>query len=196
MEKTVQELAEFLGGTVIGDGSAVISDIKGLAEAGKQDITFAVDPYTEYLPQVHAGAVMVEKEVPAGDNTLVIVENPRLAFSKLLVLFHPRQSVQSGVHPTAIVDESASVGANAAIMAYAVIGKNVKIGEDCIIYPYVFIGDNVSIGNGTTIFPGAVIHENCVLGERDVIRAHAVIGGDKPHVKLRKADSVYIPTSM
>ena len=124
MEKTVQELAEFLGGTVIGDGSAVISDIKGLAEAGKQDITFAVDPYTEYLPQVHAGAVMVEKEVPAGDNTLVIVENPRLAFSKLLVLFHPRQSVQSGVHPTAIVDESASVGANAAIMAYAVIGKN------------------------------------------------------------------------
>lgn len=178
MKKTVQELAEFLGGTVIGNGDAVIEDVKGLAEAGRQDITFAVDPYTEYLPQVHAGAVIVEKEVPAGDNTLVVVENPRLAFSQLLVLFHPRQSVASGIHPTAIVDDSAVIGENTAVMAYAVIGKHVKIGDNCTIYPSVFIGDNVTIGNDTTIYPGAVIHENCVLGQRDVIRAHAVIGGE------------------
>ena len=52
MKKTVQELAVLLGGTVIGKGDAVIEDVKGLAEAGLQDITFAVDPYTEYLPQV------------------------------------------------------------------------------------------------------------------------------------------------
>lgn len=178
MKKTVQELAEFLGGTVIGNGDAVIEDVKGLAEAGRQDITFAVDPYTEYLPQVHAGAIIVEKEVPAGDNTLVVVENPRLAFSQLLVLFHPRQSVASGIHPTAIIDDSAVIGENTAVMAYAVIGKHVKIGDNCTIYPSVFIGDNVTIGNDTTIYPGAVIHENCVLGQRDVIRAHAVIGGE------------------
>lgn len=178
MKKTVQELAEFLGGTVIGNGDAVIEDVKGLAEAGRQDITFAVDPYTQYLPQVHAGAVIVEKEVPAGDNTLVVVENPRLAFSQLLVLFHPRQSVASGIHPTAIIDDSAVIGENTAVMAYAVIGKHVKIGDNCTIYPSVFIGDNVTIGNDTTIYPGAVIHENCVLGQRDVIRAHAVIGGE------------------
>ncbi len=178
MKKTVQELAAFLGGTVIGNGDAVIEDVKGLAEAGRQDITFAVDPYTEYLPQVHAGAVIVEKEVPAGDNTLVVVENPRLAFSQLLVLFHPRQSVASGIHPTAIIDDSAVIGKDTAVMAYAVIGKNVKIGDHCTIYPSVFIGDNVTIGSDTTIYPGAVIHENCVLGQRDVIRAHAVIGGE------------------
>ena len=178
MKKTVQELAAFLGGMVIGNGDAVIEDVKGLAEAGRQDITFAVDPYTEYLPQVHAGAVIVEKEVPAGDNTLVVVENPRLAFSQLLVLFHPRQSVASGIHPTAIIDDSAVISKDTAVMAYAVIGKNVKIGDHCTIYPSVFIGDNVTIGSGTTIYPGAVIHENCVLGQRDVIRAHAVIGGE------------------
>lgn len=178
MKKTVQELAAFLGGMVIGNGDAVIEDVKGLAEAGRQDITFAVDPYTEYLPQVHAGAVIVEKKVPAGDNTLVVVENPRLAFSQLLVLFHPRQSVASGIHPTAIIDDSAVIGKDTAVMAYAVIGKNVKIGDHCTIYPSVFIGDNVTIGSGTTIYPGAVIHENCVLGQRDVIRAHAVIGGE------------------
>ncbi len=178
MKKTVQELAAFLGGIVIGNGDAVIEDVKGLAEAGRQDISFAVDPYTEYLPQVHAGAVIVEKEVPAGDNTLIVVENPRLAFSQLLVLFHPRQSVASGIHPTAIIDDSAVIGKDTAVMAYAVIGKHVKIGDNCTIYPSVFIGDNVTISSGTTIYPGAVIHENCVLGQRDVIRAHAVIGGE------------------
>lgn len=178
MKKTVQELAMILGGTVIGDGSRIIEDVKGLAEAGTTDITFAVHPYTEYLPKVHAGAVIVSEEVPAGDNTLIVVENPRLAFSQLLVLFHPRQSIAPGVHPTAIIDDSAVIGKHEAIMAYAVIGKNVTLGDNCTIYPYVYIGDNVKIGDGATIFPGAVIHENCVLGKNAVIRAHAVIGGE------------------
>ncbi len=178
MKKTVRELAEFLGGTVVGNGDIVIEEVRGLAEAGKNNITFAVDPYLEFLPQVHAGAVMVEKEVPCGDNTLVLVENPRLAFSKLLVLFHPRHTVAQGVHPTVVQGEAVEIGKNTAVMAYAVLGSHIRIGDDCTIYPHVFIGDNVVIGKGTVIYPGAVIHENTVLGENDVIRAHAVIGGE------------------
>ena len=178
MKKTVKELAQFLGGTVIGDENREISDVKGLAEAGSDDISFAVEPYTEYLPQVHAGAVITEKEYPAGNNTLVLVENPRLAFSKLLELFHPRQSVQKGIHSTAVVDESAKIGENTAVMAYAVIGKNVNIGAGSVVYPYVFIGDNVTIGVNAAIYPGAVIMENTVMGDNAVIRAHAVIGGE------------------
>ena len=178
MKKTVKELAQFLGGTVIGDENREISDVKGLAEAGSDDISFAVEPYTEYLPQVHAGAVITEKEYPAGNNTLVLVENPRLAFSKLLELFHPRQSVEQGIHSTAVVDESAKIGENTAVMAYAVIGKNVRIGAGSVVYPYVFIGDNVTIGANAAIYPGAVIMENTVMGDNAVIRAHAVIGGE------------------
>lgn len=178
MKKTVKELAQILGGTVVGDENREISDVKGLAEAGSDDISFAVEPYTEYLPQVHAGAVITEKEYPAGNNTLVLVENPRLAFSKLLELFHPRQSVEQGIHSTAVVDESAKIGENTAVMAYAVIGKNVNIGAGSVIYPYVFIGDNVTIGVNAAIYPGAVIMENTVMGDNAVIRAHAVIGGE------------------
>ena len=178
MKKTVKELAQILGGTVVGDENREISDVKGLAEAGSDDISFAVEPYTEYLPQVHAGAVITEKEYPAGNNTLVLVENPRLAFSKLLELFHPRQSVEQGIHSTAVVDESAKIGENTAVMAYSVIGKNVRIGAGSVVYPYVFIGDNVTIGANAAIYPGAVIMENTVMGDNAVIRAHAVIGGE------------------
>lgn len=193
MKKTVQELAALIDGTVIGDGTRSIEDVKGLAEAGMTDITFAVHPYTEYLPQVHAGAVIVETEVPAGDNTLIVTENPRLAFSQLLVLFHPRQSIEAGIHSTAIVDDSAVIGNGTAVMAYSVIGKNVTIGEDCTIYPYVFIGDNVTIGKGTSVFPGAVIHENTVVGERNVIRAHAVLGGEGFGFATKDGKHTHIP---
>lgn len=193
VNKTVQELAVLLGGTVIGNGDAVIGDVKSLEEAGQNDITFAVDPYTEYLPQVHAGAVIVDKEVPAGDNTLVIVENPRLAFSQLLVLFHPRQSITPGIHPTAIVDESAVIGEDVSIMPYAVIGKNVEIGNGSVIYPYVFLGDHVKIGEGSVLYPGAVIHEHCVLGKNAVIRAHAVIGGEGFGFATEKGKHTRIP---
>jgi len=178
VKKTVQDLAEIIGGTVIGDGTRIVEDICSLDTAGRQHITFAVDPYTEFLPQVHAGAVMVEKEVPCGDNTLVIVDNPRLAFSQLLLLFHPRQSITAGIHATVQYDDTVVFGTNVTVMAYVVIGKNVHIGDNCVIYPYTFIGDNVTIGDDSAIFPGAVIHENCVLGKRCVIRAHAVLGGE------------------
>ena len=178
MKKTVNELAEFLGGAVIGDGNRTITDVRGLAEAGADDISFAVEPYTEYLPQVHAGAVIVEKEYPAGKNTLIIVENPRFSFSRLLELFHPRQSIDRSIHATAVVDESARLGEDVAVMAYAVIGKHVRIGSRSVIYPHVFIGDNVTVGENAAIYPGAVIMENTVIGRNAVIRAHAVIGGE------------------
>ena len=170
MNKTVQELAALLGGTVIGNGEAVIGDVKSLEEAGKDDITFAVDPYTEYLPKVHAGAVIVDKEVPAGDNTLVIAENPRLAFSQLLVLFHPRQSITPGIHPTAIVDETAVIGDDVSIMPYAVIGgegfgfatekgKHTRIPQ----IGNVILGDDVEIGACTCL-------DNATLGATQVGR--------------------------
>lgn len=179
IRKTVRELADLVGGRVIGDDTRVIHDVCGLETAGKEHITFAVAPYTDYLPQVHAGAVVVDKEIEArGDNTLLVVDNPRAIFAKLLLIFHPRHEVQEGVHETAVLGEGVVLGKNVSIMPYAVIGNHVEIGDGSVIYPYVFIGDNAKIGEEATLFPGAVVHENCVIGKRFVARAHAVIGGE------------------
>ena len=49
MEKSVQELAEFLHGTVEHDNSALkITGVNGLVEAGPKDISFAVPPHVEH----------------------------------------------------------------------------------------------------------------------------------------------------
>lgn len=178
MSKTVEELATWLQGTVIGDKTRKIDDVRGLAEAGKSHITFAVEPYLEKIPLVHAGAVIVETPVEAGDNTLIVVDNPRIAFSKLLELFHPHHIEQEEIHPTAVIGKNVFLGKHAAIMAYVVIGNNVSIGDHAVIYPHTCIGNNVIIGSDSVIYPGVVIHENCELGDRVVLQAHAIIGGE------------------
>jgi UDP-3-O-[3-hydroxymyristoyl] glucosamine N-acyltransferase len=178
LNKTVEELAAWLQGTVVGDKTRTIDDVRGLAEAGESHITFAVEPYLDKLPLVHAGAVIVKNPVEAGDNTLIIVDNPRIAFSKLLELFHPHHIEREEIHPTAVIGKNVVLGRHAAIMAYVVIGDNVTIGDHAVIYPYTFIGNNVTIGCNSVIYPGVVIHESCVLGDRVVLQAHAIIGGE------------------
>ena len=49
MEKSVQELAEFLKGTVEHDNPELrITGVNGLVEAGPKDISFAVPPHVEH----------------------------------------------------------------------------------------------------------------------------------------------------
>jgi UDP-N-acetylglucosamine acyltransferase len=71
------------------------------------------------------------------------------------------------VHPTAIVDPSAKLGANVEVGAYAVIGADVEVGD------------------GTTIGPHCVISGPTRIGRDNVIHAHAALGGDPQDKKFK-----------
>jgi UDP-3-O-[3-hydroxymyristoyl] glucosamine N-acyltransferase len=58
----------------------------------------------------------------------------------LLPVFHV------DIHPTAVVDKSATIGTGARIGAGSYVGPNVKIGENAILYPNVTILDECTIG--------------------------------------------------
>ena len=47
MEKTLQELANLVGGQLIGDESIVITETRSFEQAVKQSITFAIGEYVE-----------------------------------------------------------------------------------------------------------------------------------------------------
>ena len=47
MKKTLQELADFLGGRLAGDPAIEISRVTNIVDAGRHDLTFAVDPHIE-----------------------------------------------------------------------------------------------------------------------------------------------------
>lgn len=67
------------------------------------------------------------------------------------------QELSSLIHPTAIIEKGAEIGANVVIGPYAVINKNVIIEDNVVIKAHVYIDGCTTIGKGTTIWPGAVI---------------------------------------
>lgn len=85
MEKSVQELAEFLKGTVEHDNPELrITGVNGLVEAGPKDISFAVPPHVEHCHLSKAGVMVLSPEDPELDGRPVIrVANPRAAFAAL-----------------------------------------------------------------------------------------------------------------
>ncbi|MDU2063702.1 MAG: UDP-3-O-(3-hydroxymyristoyl)glucosamine N-acyltransferase [Sporomusaceae bacterium] len=177
--KTLQELAEVVGGTLQGDGMIEIQGVTNLEDAKETDITFAVAPHLEKAALSQAGAVMIPPE--AADTfpkAAIVVDNPRVAFTKLLELFFPPVKIEAGVHPTAVVGKNVILGENVAIMPYAVIADNVKIGDHAVIYPHTYVGHGTVIGANTVLYPSVTIREYCQIGSDCIIHANTVIGSD------------------
>jgi len=63
------------------------------------------------------------------------------------------------IHPAAIVDSAARIGANVEIGPYSIIGPDVEIGDDTEIGPHVVIKGHTRIGRENRIF------QFCSLGE-------------------------------
>jgi len=63
------------------------------------------------------------------------------------------------IHPAAIVDSGARIGANVDIGPYSIIGPDVEIGDDTEIGPHVVIKGHTRIGRENRIF------QFCSLGE-------------------------------
>jgi len=63
----------------------------------------------------------------------------------------------SVIHPTAVVDKGASLGADVEIGAYSVVGPNVAICDKVRIMPHVIIEGWTTVGSCSTVFPFASI---------------------------------------
>lgn len=74
------------------------------------------------------------------------------------------------VHPTAIVDEGAKIGAGVKIwhfshiMANSIIGEKCNIGQNVVISPGVILGQNVKVQNNVSIYEGVTCDDNVFLG--------------------------------
>ena len=178
MKKTLHELAELVEGRVSGDEGQWIEGITGIDEAGPADLTFAVPPHLDRAAASKAAAVIIPDSVESFSKPAIRVTNPRVAFMRLLTLFHPLPQVEVGVHPTAVVGKNVSIAQNVAVMAQVFIGNDVTIEEGTLLYPHTFIGDGSTIGRDCIIHPNVTLREQTVLGNRVIVQSGAVLGGD------------------
>ena len=182
MEKTLDELAEVVGGEVRGPGTVRVSGVAGLDEAGEKEITFLANvKYSGKLASTRAAAVVVSAEGAAGapeGRALLVTADPYLAFAKLLTLFHPPERLPEGISKDAWVDPSARVDKGASVAALTWIGRDARVGSGTILYPGVFLGDGVSVGRDCRIYPNVSVRERCTLGNRVILHSGVVIGSD------------------
>lgn len=79
------------------------------------------------------------------------------------------------VHPTAVVDAPASIGAGTKIWHFthilsgAVIGRKCIFGQNCQVGDNVQIGDNVKVQNNVSIYTGTEIEDDVFLGPSCVL---------------------------
>jgi len=193
-QKTIEEIANHVGGEVIGDKSKKIGSASTLDSAGPGQITFLSNP--KYAPKVkntNAAAVMVSRQVET--NAVQIVTNdPYYAFMQAVVLLHGhREHPQIGTSPQAVVSKSAKIGQNCNIHPYAVICDNAVVGDNCQIYSGVFIGPNVKIGSNCILYPNAVVYDGCQIGDRVIVQSNASVGQDGFGFATHKGEHHKIP---
>lgn len=171
-------LAARLGCALRGDGSVDVARVAGLDQAGPGDLTFLANPrYADKLDVTRASAVIVRAEVATALPAL-ISDNPYLAFAQALEVLHPQPRPAPGVHPTACVDPTASLGADVHVGPLAVIGAGCQLGPRTVIHPHVVLYAAVTVGADCVLHSGAQVRERCRLGDRVVLQNNAVIGAD------------------
>jgi UDP-3-O-[3-hydroxymyristoyl] glucosamine N-acyltransferase len=173
------ELASRLGAELRGDAELEVTGVKGIEEAGPSEITFVANPrYTSLARTTHAAAVLVEpgfQEIPAAT---LRIQNPYLAFSRALALFYQPPAYVPGIHPTAVIDPTAEIGAGAHIGAYVVVGPRVRLGAHATLLPHVVLYSGVQAGEHLFAHAHAVVRENCVLGDHVTLENGAIVGAD------------------
>jgi len=179
VEKTLLELAELVGGQVVGDPGIRIKGLGTLETAHEGQITFLANPrYAAKVADTRASAVVLASGANPFGRNAIVVGNPYLAFAKLLTIFTTRPRVPRGIMPGAIIGEEVAIGEFASIHPGAVVGDRVVIGERVTLHPNVTLYDDVVLGDDVTLHSGVSVREGCRIGNRVIIHNGATIGSD------------------
>ncbi len=175
----LNELNPDLGALLEGERSHSVEKVASIHTADNASITFYNDDRLRpLLDHCHAGAVIVH---PAKSDSFagnkVTADNPLLAFALIAERLHADPEIQTGVHESAIVHESVTLGEGVNVAAYAVIGANTELGENVRVGEGTSVGRNCRIGANTTLDPRVTVYDDCRLGARCRISAGAVVGG-------------------
>lgn len=198
---TIKEIAGFLNAEVSGNPDQVITGFNGILEAQDGDITFLANAkYKSKLPLCKASAIVVGKDIEVEGINLIKIDNPRLAFAKLVGLLVPKKEESGKVSPQASISESAVLGKNVTVYPNVYIGENTQIGDNTTLYPGVFIGDDVSIGTNCLLYANVAVHHQVKIGNDVAVNSGTVIGSEgfgferdgEKHFKIPQVGNVII----
>ncbi len=182
MSYSISQIATALGARFEGDGELSITHASEPQDAAADALAIAMDPkYGARLSDGKAQAAILWDGADwseLGLKAAIFVPRPRYAMSGLTKMLDGGPEIAPGIHPTAVIDDSAEIGANAAIGPLVVIGRGVRIGANARIASHVSIAHDTTLGADALILPGVRIGPNVAIGDRLIAQPGAVIGAD------------------
>ncbi|CAN5798022.1 UDP-3-O-(3-hydroxymyristoyl)glucosamine N-acyltransferase [soil metagenome] len=184
IDVALREIAEALGGELIGDGDQRIRRIGPLEDATADSIAFLANPrYRSQLATSLAACVIVGpalRDEAVARGGVIVTPDPYLYFARLTQWWalRARPAPAAGVHASAVVDPSAEVAATASIGPLAVIEARAKIGEGAVIGSHCTVGAEGRVGAHSRLAAHVTLGSGCVIGERCIVHSGVVIGAD------------------
>jgi len=112
------------------------------------------------------------------DLTLLRVEDPYRAFARLLEAYDAILKRQEGIHPTAVVDEEATLGEGCFVGPGVVVERGAVVGDRVELHAHVHVGRDVRIDQDTVLHSGVRVLDRCVIGRRCTLQAGTIVGSD------------------
>jgi UDP-3-O-[3-hydroxymyristoyl] glucosamine N-acyltransferase len=179
MTRTIKDLADFLGCTLEGDGTAHVSGVASPASARAEDLIYVESPgHLDRAAASAARCVVIAAGLPLPRKILLRAANPKLAFAQAADWLLPKVPIAIGIHPTALIAPSAKLAPGAAVGPYAVIEEDVRVGAGTEIGAFSFLGRGARLGEGCRLHPRVTLYAGVRLANRVILHSGAVIGSD------------------
>jgi UDP-3-O-[3-hydroxymyristoyl] glucosamine N-acyltransferase len=182
MEFTAAQIAELLGGEVVGNPEITVNTLSKIEEGHPGSLSFLSNlQYTPFIYKTNASAVIVNRDFIAEravTSTLIKVDDAYVAFAKLLAFYNTIKNNKTGIEQPSFVASTSTLGVDCYVGAFAYVGEGCRIGKNVKIYPHVYIGDEVTIGDNSILFSGVKIYPQCILGSDVTLHGGCIIGAD------------------
>ena len=179
------ELAARLGCKLEGDENSDVHGVAGIENAKAGEITFLSNPrYSRELAKTLASAVFVDERAvlsrAPGMPFLAALrsKNPYFDFARAIDLFSAPAAYPPGIHPSAVVAKSATIGVGAHIGPHCFVDEGVEIGRNAVLHSLVTIYRGARIGDDFLAHSQTVVREGCIIGNRVILQNGVVVGGD------------------
>ncbi|MEM6512885.1 MAG: UDP-3-O-(3-hydroxymyristoyl)glucosamine N-acyltransferase [Pseudomonadota bacterium] len=180
MSTTLGDLAEQFDCELQGSAAVAVDHVDNLVNANATAVSFLSNAALK--PQLYdtgAGAVILRREDAADSPVAALIsDDPYATYARVAAVLHAPRPVRPGIHPSAVVSDTARVAASAEVAANAVIDEGATIGEHCFVGPGSVVGSNCSIAAASRLLANVTLVADVRLGERCLVHPGAVIGSD------------------
>ena len=179
---TIAQIAEAINATAVGDTSLIITSLAEPADAGPGQLAMAMS--AKYLAALSDGGAEAAVLAPDTDwqalglKAAILPRRPRYAMAGMTAMMDLGQGFGNGIHPTAVIAPSATLGADVSVGPNSVIGPRAQIGAGTVIGPLCFIGADARIGEAGFLREQVSIGARAQIGDRFIAQPGARIGGD------------------